>query len=205
MFTGLIELTGNINTIQSNNNGLDISIKVDASFLETVNIGDSISVNGICSTVISKNNTIFFVNYLEETLKKTTISDIKLNHQVNLEKSISIQTPIGGHFVTGHVDTVAKLINVEKDDPWRIISIELNKEFRHLVVEKGSITLDGISLTVVNIEQDYFTCHLIPHTIEKTTFLNRRKGDLLNIEFDILGKYLYRFYKLENQRSLNDG
>jgi riboflavin synthase len=191
MFTGLIKSLGKITALTAVNGGLDAWIQSnDASFIH--DLGASISVNGVCSTVIEFKDDLFRVQYLEETLKKTTFSTLKVGDFVNLEPSLTLSSLVGGHLVTGHVDTVGRIIAFDRGHPWGSIRISFDAQFSGLIVEKGSICINGIALTLVDIALNEFSCALIPHTVENTVLQFKQVGDSVNIEFDLVGKYILR-------------
>ncbi|RAP32742.1 riboflavin synthase [Candidatus Marinamargulisbacteria bacterium SCGC AAA071-K20] len=193
MFTGLIQGLGRINSLSPHNEGALASLFVGAMSSE-ISIGDSISVNGVCSTVKTISDDIITIDYLSETLKKTTIGSLRDNDAVNLELAMTLNTKMGGHMVQGHVDCVGRIESFELKDPWSVVCIEFPEDFGKFLVEKGSISVDGVSLTLVDVQKSLFSCHLIPHTVENTVFSNYKKDDKVNLEFDIVGKYLYKFY-----------
>lgn len=195
MFTGLIEKVGSISSVSALGEGKRMEIQVE-SLWDSVAIGDSISVDGVCSTVVSKTSDSFTVDYLKETLTKTTVSDWSKGQSVNIERCVTPTTHLGGHIVSGHVDTVGTVSRFEQRGPWHEIEIEFSEEFAPLIVEKGSIALNGISLTLVDVTTTSFVCHLIPHTISHTSLQIVKQGSSVNLEFDIIGKYLYRFHQL---------
>ena len=197
MFTGLVKETGNIKSIKPLGNGLEMEINCSQEFAEDILIGDSINVNGVCSTAIQKNTTCFTVQYLEETLLKTTMDKIKTKDLVNLEPCLTLQTKLGGHLVSGHIDDTGKIKSYTKDGKWGVIIIEFNESFAPFIIPKGSIAIDGISLTIVDATKTTLSCHLIPHTQENTSLQNKITGDLVNLEFDQVGKYLFRFHDLK--------
>ena len=196
MFTGLIKSTGCVSAITPLGSGLALTIQCSEIFCNDIVLGDSISINGVCSTVVQKTKTTFNVEYLPETLKKTTLKSIQINHTVNLEPCLTLQCKLGGHLVTGHIDTTGTILQIDTDDLWQIFTIEFPSSFAPFVIPKGSIALDGISLTLVDVSQHTFTCHIIPHTQQHTHLHTKKRGDLVNLEFDQVGKYLYRFHHL---------
>ena len=199
MFTGLVQTTGSIQSISKLGSGIECTIQAPSNFIADITIGDSINVNGICSTAISKKESIFTVQYLEETLIKTTMKSIKETDTVNLEPCLTLSTKLGGHLVSGHIDDTGTIISISHDGEWAVININFNQKFAPYLIPKGSIAIDGISLTVVEVTDTWFSCHLIPHTITHTSLQHKSDGDLVNLEFDQVGKYLHRFYSLENQ------
>ena len=196
MFTGLIKEVGHIAQISPLGNGKEMVINCSSEFAQDITIGDSINVNGVCSTAIKKSKTSFVAQYLEETLNKTTMNEIKQNELVNLEPCLTLQTKLGGHLVSGHVDNRGQIINFSQDGEWGVIEINFDSKFAPFIIPKGSIAIDGISLTVVNANNDNLSCHLIPHTQKNTNLHTKTKGDFVNLEFDQVGKYLYRFNEL---------
>ena len=199
MFTGLVQTIGHIKTITPLGNGIECTIKADSEFVDDITIGDSININGICSTATSKTTTTFNVQYLEETLNKTTMKKVKQSDIINLEPCLTLETKLGGHLVSGHIDETGIIKSLEYDGKWAVIEIKFSKSFAPYLIPKGSIAIDGISLTVVDVSDDWFSCHLIPHTISQTSLQAKSPGDAVNLEFDQIGKYLHRFYQLTQQ------
>ena len=199
MFTGLVQSIGQIEKISDLGNGKEMIISCNTEFSNDIQIGDSISVDGVCSTAIKKTSTSFTVQYLEETLKKTTMKIMQKGYNVNLEPCLTPTTKIGGHIVSGHVDDTGKIKSLDYDGEWAIIKISFQKKYRPFLISKGSIAINGISLTVVDVSDNWFSCHLIPHTISNTSLKSKIVGDQVNLEFDQVGKYLYQFYSLSNQ------
>ena len=200
MFTGLITYVGTTHTISPLGDGLTIIFTAPDPCCHALRIGDSISVNGVCSTVIAKTTTTFSVQYLEETLKKTTMSTLSTGDLVNLEPCLTLETPLGGHLMSGHVDTTATITQLEYNDPWMVLAIAFDASFAPYIIPKGSIAIDGISLTIVDAHTTTFTCHLIPHTIQNTHLHKKKCGDMVNLEFDMIGKYLHRFWHLRQPK-----
>ncbi len=190
MFTGLIQELGTIKTISPLNEGAKWEISVSEKFVKDCELGDSICINGVCSTVTSIADHTLSFDYLPETLKRTTFNTLKAGSLINLEKSLTPTSKMGGHFVTGHIDETVRIGSLIEGDPFWEISCEFKSENRKFLVEKGSVCLDGISLTVGNLNNSSFTCYLIPHTISHTNLKQKKVGDLLNIEYDMLGKYV---------------
>ena len=197
MFTGLIKEIGSIKKIEEKNGGISVTINAKEILIDS-KIGDSISVNGICSTITQQTQSSFTVEYMPETLKKTALKTLTTKSKVNLEPCLTLQDKLGGHIVTGHIDTTGTIKAIEKDKKWQTMTIEFPHEFNKLIIQKGSIALDGISLTLSHISDHTLSVSLIPHTINHTNLKTKKNGDLINIEFDILGKYIERFQKKEN-------
>ena len=189
MFTGIVEGTGTVKRVERRGGGL--RLWVDASFdISDLNIGDSISLNGCCLTVVERDGRMFSADVSDETLKSTTISTLKEGSYVNLERALAINGRLGGHIVLGHVDGIGKVVEVKRDDETLLLKVEIPKELSRYVVKKGSIALDGISLTINETSSNILSFKIIPHTIKNTTLAKKRDGDLLNLEVDILGKYV---------------
>ena len=165
----------------------------EQSLVRSVAIGDSVALNGCCLTVIEKNAENVSFQAGEETLKKTNLARLCTSDQVNLECAVKAGTPLGGHFVQGHVDGVGRILRQEKQEQWETLWIEVPIEISRQMVEKGSITVDGVSLTIVDIGEGAFSVALIPHTLQVTNLGIRSSGQEVNIELDILGKYVRRY------------
>jgi riboflavin synthase len=194
MFTGIVEGTGivkSISKVKSANRIADKRIEIDLGKLRRgLRVGDSVSVNGTCLTATSiLRNTAFF-EVVKETTQRTSIGLLKAGDLVNLERSLRINDRIEGHIVLGHVDGVGKIEEIEKIPSETKIWIRVNKQIASLLVPKGSIAVDGISFTIVDVNNEVFSVALVPHTLAVTTFKAIRKGDKVNIEVDILSKYV---------------
>jgi riboflavin synthase len=189
MFTGIIEELGTVEeTIKE---GTNVRLGIKASFVDELRIDESVSHNGICLTVTQISNGFFYVIAIEETLNKTNLGMLKKGDKVNLERSLRAGSRMDGHIVQGHVDLSAMVKKISSNgDSWIfVISYE---DQNHLTVEKGSITVNGVSLTVVDSKKGGFSVAIIPHTYENTTFHLLENGDVVNLEFDIIGKYVSR-------------
>lgn len=191
MFTGIVEETGKIEKLKMLDGGREFTIS--CSFAGEAHIDESISVNGVCLTVVDRDDDSFTVQCVEETLRKTSFNDIRVKDEVNLERSLTLEKAIEGHIVQGHVDTVGKIESIEIDGSDRLITISYPEEFVTYIVGRGSIAIDGISLTVAREEENRFTVAVIPYTWDFTNLKNRKTGDSLNLEFDIFGKYIVRY------------
>ncbi|MEA2013286.1 MAG: riboflavin synthase [Verrucomicrobiota bacterium] len=191
MFTGLIENTGFLESREKTGNSGRLTVK---SFLSnnTIALGDSIAVNGVCLTVDEKKENTLIFHTLAETLDRTNLGQILLGASLNLERAVSLKDRLGGHLVTGHIDTTSKILDISFQDNEYIIELELPKEYKKHFVEKGSVAIDGISLTVAKLLETSFAVHIIPHTWQKTALNEKEKGACLNIETDIIGKYVIR-------------
>lgn len=197
MFTGIIETTGVIKDIAYH--GTNISFWIESSLAESLQIDQSISHNGVCLTVESIKNTWHKVTAIEETLLKTNLGQIESGNIVNLERCMLLNGRLDGHIVQGHVDTTAICTGTsEKKGSWEY-QFEIDRKFSALIIEKGSITLNGISLTIFNITDSSFTVAIIPYTYEHSNIPQIKIGSLVNIEFDIIGKYISRIEALKNK------
>ncbi|GIN62704.1 riboflavin synthase subunit alpha [Robertmurraya siralis] len=194
MFTGIIEELGRIESIQSKGNTLILAIQ-GKRVLEGLNIGDSISVNGVCLTVTNFSQTSFFVDVMPETFKSTSLSMLQRGSLVNLERALAANGRFGGHFVTGHVDTVGQISKREQKENAIYIELTFPNQFNHLALYKGSVALDGTSLTIFGNEHNRLTVSLIPHTVKESVVGLKKIGDQVNIEFDMIGKYLFSFFQ----------
>jgi len=192
MFTGIIVGTGKVTKLdQKTNNRSAIQMTVNlGKYAKGLKIGQSVAINGVClsATKISKNNCVF--EMIDETTKKTDLGNVKAGSTVNIERSLKVGDRLEGHFVLGHIDGVATITKIEKKPKEVKFWFKIPKKLTKYVVKKGSIALDGISLTVVDAKKDVASVCLIPHTIKVTNFNSKKVGDKLNIETDILGKYI---------------
>ena len=191
MFTGLIETKGLIDSFQRNQDGMILRLNHNNSF--EVSINDSVSCNGVCLTVVRTDKNSFEVQLVNETLDRTTAEFWKEKDELNLERALLPSTRMGGHFVQGHVDCVTKILKIKHFDKSSTWTFKMNDDIEKYIVEKGSIALNGVSLTVASKDKNSFDVALIPHTIELTTFGNLTIGDSVNVEVDILGKYIENF------------
>jgi len=185
MFSGIVEQIGKIISFENN-----ILLIEEPNLSKELNISESIAINGICLTVINKDNNSFSVEVTPETIKRTNLKDLNLNEIVNLEKPLKYNGLVGGHLVQGHVDCVGEIIEINTDVNAKIFTISFPKIYSRYVVEKGYISIDGISLTIVECADDYLTLSVIPYTLDNTNLKNKKINELVNLEFDITGKYL---------------
>ena len=199
MFTGIIEETGKILSITNK----IVVIEADI-VLKNTKIGDSIAVNGVCLTVTDLSNNSFCADISPETYKVSTLKELKKDSIVNLERAMAADGRFGGHIVSGHVDSIAKILEIEKNTEFYNLKIILNSDSSRYVVKKGSITIDGISLTVANIVDNLVTIAIIPHTFENTNLKTHQKDDFVNIEVDILAKYIEKFLSTGDNKSRID-
>lgn len=191
MFTGIIEEIGIVKSIKRKSGGLIIEILAPKS-TEELNIGDSVAINGVCQTVISKMKESFFVEAVEETLKKTNFKTLKELAHVNIELPLKLNERIGGHMVLGHVDATGRIEKIQKKKNSWIYSISYPKYFSKYIIPEGSIAVDGVSLTIASFIQNEIIISIIPHTMKNTIFSDYKVGSNVNLEFDVIGKYIER-------------
>jgi|TARA_B100001093_G_C26833365_1_gene1017172 riboflavin synthase len=189
MFNGIIYNTGIVTRIAKLKNSLEITLKTKMKF-NKYEIGSSVCCNGTCLTLTKVNKNLITFYLSRETLNKTNFKYIKNKHLINLEKSLSYGTKVSGHYVQGHTDTTAKIINIEVVDKTWIIKLVVNKIFAKYLIEKGSISLNGVSLTISKVKKNKFEINVIPHTLKLTNLINMKKNNFVNIELDIFSKYL---------------
>ena len=189
MFNGIIRNTGVIKNIERYSNSMIISVKTNLKVKKNI-MGSSISCDGVCLTLISKKNNLFKFYLSKETIKRSNFSNVKIGKIINIEKSLKYGDEVSGHFTQGHVDTVGKIIGIKIIDGTWIVKIKIQSKFNKLIVEKASIHINGVSLTVSKKGKNYFEINIIPHTLKLTNLKSLKKMDLINIEFDIFGKYL---------------
>ncbi len=193
MFTGIVSEVGKVSSIKKINGGSELWI--NCSFANDAHIDESISVNGVCLTVVDFNKESFKVQCVEETLRKTSLGELKSDSPVNLERSLTLEKGIEGHIVQGHVDTVGKIIKIDQNGADLLVTVEFPEEFKDYVVGRGSVAVDGISLTVAQNESNVFKVAIIPYTWDNTNLISKKEGDLVNLEFDIFGKYIIQYLK----------
>ncbi|MFY0684863.1 MAG: riboflavin synthase [Balneola sp.] len=192
MFTGIIQEVGKVKSAKSLNGG-GMEFEIECSFSETCHEDESISINGACHTVTAFNDEVFTVQSVEETLRKTSMGELKEGSLVNLERSLTLQKGIEGHLVQGHVDTIGTIKKIEKEETGWLITVSYPKENQTMIVGRGSVTIEGISLTVAREEGNEFTVAIIPYTWEHTNLKYKKEGDTLNLEFDVIGKYVVKY------------
>lgn len=189
MFTGIIQEIGTIVGHDAVGGGIHLTVRAPESSQE-LHVNDSVAVNGVCQTVIMRSQETFTVEAVEETLKKTTLGELRSGSRVNLELPMKLGDRLGGHLVLGHVDGVGVVSTLEKKPSSWLIEVEFPSHFTHYVIPVGSVAIDGISLTVAKLRSNTLTVSIIPHTLEKTTLSQAAAGTRVNIEFDVLGKYV---------------
>ena len=194
MFTGLVEQKGLIKSFTKNTDGFLMTISHDHSF--NVEINDSVSCSGVCLTVIEKTLETFTVQLVNETMQRTNASDWNEGNLLNLERALLPSTRMGGHFVQGHIDGLVKVLNIQFFDKSSTWTFEMTSNINKYIVEKGSICLDGISLTIAKSNKNNFKIALIPHTLEVTNWKYIEIGDMVNVEIDMMAKYIKNFMDL---------
>ena len=195
MFTGIIKELGHL--VERSEGRLVIKAPRAA---DSVHLGDSLAINGVCLTASAIDPPLISMDLLEETLRRTNLGATKPDGRLNIEPSLEIGEQLGGHFVTGHIDGTGRLAGIGREGRDWVFQVELPDGCRLAVVEKGSIALDGISLTVADLDENIITVHVIPHTYSNTNLQWRKEGDLINIETDLLGKYVLRYLELKNEK-----
>jgi riboflavin synthase len=192
VFTGIIEQTGIVSNLKQS--GSNLIITVHSSFANELKVDQSVSHNGVCLTVteIFPEKNLYNVTAIDETLKRTNLKFLKANNKINLERGMLMTTRLDGHIVQGHVDATAVCTKIENKNGSHIFYFENDGSYKNLLVEKGSVTVNGVSLTVVHAQDTLFTVAIIPYTFLHTTFNFLKTGDVVNVEFDIIGKYVAR-------------
>lgn len=197
MFTGIIQDIGSVKNIKTSQSGKEFTI-VTNNNLNNLELGASIAVNGACMTVTNYENQQFTFFSSEESLAKTNLDLLQINSHVNLERAAKFGDEIGGHIVSGHVDTTGSIATFNKiDDDGYVLEIQLNDELIKYMIYKGSVTIDGVSLTVNEVSDNKIAIRLIPHTIEKTIFQYAKVGDIVNVEVDMMARYVEKYMSLQ--------
>ena len=200
MFTGIIEEIGKIE--QTSSSGGSLRLRIEAPKVSTdLKVGDSMNINGACQTVIEVKDGGFTVEAVEETLKRTNLGQLKSGDLVNLERALLASDRLGGHLVSGHVDFVSRIRSISQRNQSHLFEFEMPREYQKHFVEKGSVAVDGISLTVVQVLKDSFTVSVIPFTVKETILGAKKVGDTVNIETDLIGKYVDRILTLKKNKS----
>lgn len=194
MFTGIIETIGIVKEIIKE--GDNLHFKIQSNITNELKIDQSIAHNGICLTVVAIDSDIYTVTAINETIKKTNINQLHSGDSVNLERAMKLGDRLDGHIVQGHVDQTGKCISIKEENGSWVFTFEYDKNLNNITIEKGSITIDGTSLTVVNSKENEFSVAIIPYTFEHTNFKNYKNGTIVNLEFDVIGKYVKRIQDL---------
>lgn len=196
MFTGIIEDLGIVTNLNYDLGNLHITVKSKITL--ELKIDQSVSHNGVCLTVININDDEYTVTAIKETLDKTTLRSLINNDVINLERALKLGDRLDGHIVQGHVDQTASCINIQENKGSWIYTFKYNTDFGNITIEKGSVTINGVSLTVVNSEKDTFSVAIIPYTFKHTNFNSLKINSIVNIEFDLIGKYVAKLNELKN-------
>lgn len=191
MFTGIVEEIGTVGQMKRGTHSAVLTIHA-GKVLAGTKVGDSIAVNGICLTVTALSSHSFSADIMHETLERSSLAGLKAGGHVNLERAMQADGRFGGHIVSGHVDGTGKIVQITKDDTAVWYKVQAKPELMRYIVEKGSVAIDGISLTVARVSQTDFSVSIIPHTAEQTILQERTEGDVVNLETDIIGKYVER-------------
>ncbi len=209
LFTGIVEEVGEIRGIKKGEKSSILSIKAN-KVIEDVKLGHSICTNGVCLTVTNIYGNIFDADVMAETLRRSNLGELKVGSKVNLERALSAKGRFGGHIVSGHIDGVGKIVSLEKEDNAIWVTIEAKENILQYIVEKGSIAIDGISLTVAYVDDKVFKVSVIPHTGKETILLSKTSEDTVNLECDVIGKYVEKLLtfqsgkKVEKKDSINE-
>ncbi len=201
MFTGIIEETGSIKNFEIKSDNAEIVVEC-SKVLDGTKIGDSISIDGVCQTVVNLSENSFTAEVSKETLNVTNFLELKSGDKVNLERALTLNERIGGHIVSGHVDGVAEFVSAVKNNDFYEMSFKVTNELSRYIVKKGSITLNGVSLTVAEIQNNAIKIAVIPHTFENTNFQNLKNGQKVNVETDVFAKYIEKFLLNERTTSM---
>jgi len=194
MFTGIIENIGVVSNLKTELDNLHISI--ESTFTPELKIDQSVAHNGVCLTVVAINNNEYTVTAIKETLDKTNIGTLKLHDKVNLERAMKLGDRLDGHIVQGHVDQTAECVDVKEENGSWVFTFKYDSALNNITIEKGSITVNGTSLTVVNSKKNTFSVAIIPYTYKHTNFNTFKSGTIVNLEFDVLGKYVAKLIRL---------
>lgn len=200
MFTGIIEEIGTVKNIVKGSRSIKLTIAA-RKVLENTNLGDSIAVNGVCLTVTALGRDGFTADVMPESMSKTNMGALKPGDRVNLERALTLASRLGGHIVSGHIDGTGEIIAMEKDDNAVRVTLTSVPKVMKYIVPEGSVALDGVSLTVAQLGENDFTVSLIPHTAQVTTLLDKKVGDRLNIENDVVGKYVERLLSFSDKNA----
>lgn len=203
MFTGIIEELGEVSSIQRGSQSIEIEIKAH-EILNDVEIGDSIATNGVCLTVTDFTENRFTVDVMPETIRKSSLDDLQIGDRVNLERALRLQDRLGGHLVSGHIDGRGEIKKRRREDNAILFTISLPQELKKYVIPKGSIAIDGISLTIAELFAHEFIVSIIPHTAEVTNLGKKEVGDVVNLEVDLIGKYVERMLTFKSKADDNE-
>ena len=202
MFTGIIEEVGIIKEVKRGVKSSKLIIKAN-KVLEKTRVGDSICTNGVCLTVTNVKGNSFEADVMAETLRRSNLGLLDIGNKVNLERALNLESRLGGHIVSGHIDGIGQIISLEKEDNAIWVTLKAASEILRYVVLKGSITIDGISLTVAYVDEIIFKVSIIPHTAQETTLVNKSIGETVNLECDVISKYVEKFMGLGSKEEYN--
>lgn len=203
MFTGIVEEIGTITAIQRGASSCKLTIQAKIIFLD-LKLGDSVATNGVCLTVTGIHANRFTADVMSETLNRSSLGSLSIGSKVNLERAMSADGRLGGHIVSGHIDGTGVIREIKSDDNAVWYTIQTNSKIMSYVIEKGSITIDGISLTVAKLGEDWFSVSIIPHTAKETILSLKRIGDIVNLENDVIGKYVEKLLSPWDKKNLQD-
>ena len=198
MFTGIVEELGTVERVEDQGDAVRLTIRAGL-VLEDAHPGDSIAVNGCCLTVVEHDDQTWTADVMQETLDKTSLRGVAPGDRVNLERAVTADKRLGGHIVQGHVDGVGEIVRRTPSEHWELVEISLPREFAKYLVDKGSVTVDGVSLTVVEAHDETFTVSLIPETLARTTLGFREPGDRVNLETDVIAKHVEKLVRAYTQ------
>ena len=198
MFTGIVEELGTVAAVEEQGDAIRLTLRA-TTVLEDAGLGDSISVNGCCLTVAERTDQTFTADVMQETLDKTSLHGVRAGDRVNLERAVTVDKRLGGHIVQGHVDGVGTVLARTPSEHWEVVEVQMPEEMGRYLVDKGSITVDGVSLTVVEAGPDRFTVSLIPETLARTTLGFRAPGDRVNLEVDVIAKHVEKLVRAYTQ------
>ena len=201
MFTGIIETVGEVVAKELREGDVKLTLEADESYLEAVMLGDSIACNGVCLTVVDRTSNQFMLDVSVETLSLTTIGDWDVGSKVNLEQAMIASSRFGGHIVSGHIDRIGEIIDITEDArSWRM-TVRVPKNIRQYIAKKGSICVDGVSLTINSVEDSEFSVNIVPHTLSHTIIGNYKLNQKVNIEIDTIARYVERLVSLSHSEN----
>ncbi|MGN0435245.1 MAG: riboflavin synthase [Wujia sp.] len=203
MFTGIIEEIGEIKNVRRGTKSAELTI-CGKVVTKDSKVGDSIAVNGVCLTATSISGDTFTADVMAESMRRTSLGDLKSGSKVNLERAMAANGRFGGHIVSGHIDGTGTIIKLEREDNAVWVTISANRGILNYVIEKGSVAIDGISLTVAYVDDVCFKVSIIPHTAAETTLLLKKQGDMVNLENDVIGKYVEKLLKIDDREKRKD-
>ena len=203
MFTGIVEELGEVKNIQRSSQSIILTIRAE-KILEDIKLGDSIATNGVCLTVTDFSEREFSVDVAPETMRKTNLGDLSIRDDLNLERALRLKDRLGGHLVSGHIDGTGKISAKQREDNAVLITITPEPELLKYIISEGSIAVDGISLTVAELTDTSFTVSIIPHTNQVTTLSQKKVGNIVNLETDMIGKYVERMLNFEEESENKD-